>query len=34
MKKTEVLEKENKALNDKVAALEDIVNRLVEKVGI
>lgn len=34
MKKTEVLEKENKALNDKVDALEDIVNRLVEKAGI
>ncbi|MDY5437124.1 phage tail spike protein [Peptostreptococcus porci] len=32
MKKAEELEKENKALSDRIAALEDIVNRLVEKV--
>lgn len=34
MKKAEELEKQNKALSDRVVALEDTVKRLVEKVGI
>lgn len=34
MKKAEELEKQNKALSDRIAALEDTVKRLVEKAGI